>query len=220
MEVRKSGQGRGGERDREDPDRYVRLAVSALARRVLSQGITPAARAGVPVAAVQQRRGQRDVLFAAAAGALPRVVRRDAGGLRLRGQGWPLHHAYEATARRRDRLGELLRLGRTGPRRQARPVLMAAAAPPRVRSRPARAVLRAAATHHRRGRATRREPRQQAEEQAVSGSRETPETAARTGSAPPEFRFTGSESLAAQAQDSARGRRYRREVATTGGPDQ
>src|SRR5207248_11156974 len=136
--------GAGEDRDREDPDQHVRLARSAMARRLLSEGITRAARAGVPVAALQQRRGQRAVLFAAAAAALPRVVRRDAGGLRLRGQGCPLHHAYEATARRRDRLGELLRLGRTGPRRQARPVLMAAAAPPRVRSRPARAVLRAA----------------------------------------------------------------------------
>ena len=49
------------------------------------------------------RRDQRLVLLAAAAGVVPPVVRRDAGRLRVRGQGRPVHHAHEEAARRRRR---------------------------------------------------------------------------------------------------------------------
>ncbi len=61
---------------RPGPHRHLRLALPALARRVLSAGPGAAARARVRLADAADDRDQRLVLFAAAAGVLRRVARR------------------------------------------------------------------------------------------------------------------------------------------------
>src|SRR6185369_772089 len=76
------------------PDRHLRLAVPALARRLLSGRAPAGARAPLG-------RDQRVFLLPPAAVELAALVRRDAGRLRLRREGRPLPHAPQEAPRLR-----------------------------------------------------------------------------------------------------------------------
>src|SRR6185369_9261004 len=75
------------------PDRHLRLAVPALARRLLSGRAPAGARAPLGERAPPLGRDQRVFLLPPAAVELAALVRRDAGRLRLRREGRPLPHA-------------------------------------------------------------------------------------------------------------------------------
>ena len=98
-------------------------------------GLRAATRAGVRLADAADDRDQRLVLFAAAAGVVRGMARRDAARLRLRGQGLALHHAHAEAAQRARAARQLLRLGRAAPGRQARADPLAVPAAARLRRR-------------------------------------------------------------------------------------
>src|SRR5690606_13215760 len=77
-----------------DPDRYLRLALCALARRFLPEGPPAAPGARVLRAALRERRAERLLLFLAAARVLRSVVRGNAAGVRVQREGLALHHAH------------------------------------------------------------------------------------------------------------------------------
>ena len=70
-------------------------------RTFYPEGLTHARRARVPRVAARLGRAQRLVLLAAATRVLSELVRGDAAGVRLRGEGLALHHAHEEAARSR-----------------------------------------------------------------------------------------------------------------------
>src|SRR5438046_6041725 len=78
---------------RPHPHRHLRLALRAVARRVLSRQAAAAQRAEIRVADVADDRDQRLVLFATKPGLLRRVARRHARRFRVRGEGAEVHHA-------------------------------------------------------------------------------------------------------------------------------
>ena len=115
-----------------------------------------AARAGVRRRAADHDRDQRLVLLAAAAVELPQLVRADARRLRVRGQGWPVHHPHEEAARRRDAAGQLLRVRRAGARdRSSGRSCGSCRRSSRFDAGRLDGVLRPAAAHDRRGRRAR-----------------------------------------------------------------
>src|SRR5262249_1764792 len=101
------GPGCAGKKEWRSPNgrganRHFRVALRPVARDLLPARLAGGTRAPVRLRATWLGRDQRLLLLAPAPGKLPQVVRRDAGRLRLRGEGRPLHHAHEA-ARRRGR---------------------------------------------------------------------------------------------------------------------
>jgi hypothetical protein len=72
------------------------MALSALARRLLSRQAPASPGVGVCVAGVECHRAQRVVLLAASARFLRGVARRLARGIPVQPQGAPLHHARQA----------------------------------------------------------------------------------------------------------------------------
>ena len=113
----------------------LRLAVPRLAGRLLPPRTAPAARARVRRRAADVRGDQRLVLLAAATGVLPPVAQRGTRGLRVRGQGRPVHHPPQAAPRRRDTAGQLLRVRRARARPCPGPGAVAAARAPDLRRR-------------------------------------------------------------------------------------
>ena len=83
-----------------------------MARRLFSERIAATLRTRICLAAGELDRDQRLLLFAPAADELSRVVRRDAGRLRLRGERRALHHASQAAEGCAHAAGEFLCLGR------------------------------------------------------------------------------------------------------------
>src|SRR5690348_6028284 len=79
-------------------NRHLGMALSAMARGVLSEGSGAARRVALRVPALPHDRIERLVLFAAAAGKLRTLARRDATGFRVRDQGPALHHPRQAAA--------------------------------------------------------------------------------------------------------------------------
>src|SRR6476469_9445252 len=137
-------------------------ALPGVARHLLPARAAPARGAGLRGLPAHLDRGQRVLLLLAASLQLCGLAGGEPGGLRLRGQGRPVHHPPEEARRRGDRAGQLLRLRRPGPRAQARAGAVAAAADPGLRPRQAGRVLRAAAAHPGRGGGDGRRPRRQA----------------------------------------------------------
>src|SRR5690606_18504164 len=105
--------------------RHFGLALSALAWPLLSTRTRAATRARACLALLFDRRTQWQLLFAAASRQLPALARRNAGRLRVRGQGQSLHHPYARAARRGAGLGDLLRPGPAGAGAQARAAAVA-----------------------------------------------------------------------------------------------
>src|SRR5512138_185297 len=116
-----------------DPHRYLRLALHAVARRVLSDRPSTALGALVCLANSLHDRDQRLVLFAPAARIFRAMASRDAGGLRVCGERPAVHHAHETVARCRDTARELLRLGPVQLARETRPDPLAISATVQVR---------------------------------------------------------------------------------------
>src|SRR3954452_4732528 len=110
-------------------------------------------RTGTPPRARLRRRaddhggGQRLLLLPPAALLVRLVAGPDAGRLRLRDQGWPVHQPHEEDTRGRDTAGDLLRLGTLGPRPQAGTGAVAAAREPAVRRGAAGGLLRPPPPH-------------------------------------------------------------------------
>ena len=136
--------GPGAARDeRGHPGGHLRLALPALARRLLPEG---PGRSGAELEYAAQpaahHRDQRLVLLAAATGQLAAVARRRARGFRVRRQGRPVHHPHETAARPAVDAGAVLRLRPAAAGRAARPDPVAAPAELPVRPRAAGRLLR------------------------------------------------------------------------------
>src|SRR6185312_782512 len=105
--------------------RHFRMALSAVARRVLSEGTGAARRTVLRIASLPQHRIERLVLFVANPAELRTLARADAARIRVRGEGPALHHAYQTAARHRRAAGEFLRLRRVRTARKIRAVALA-----------------------------------------------------------------------------------------------
>src|SRR5213075_2858234 len=90
------------------PRRHLRLALRAVARRVLPARSRPASRTRVRIALLRDDRDQRLVLFAAEPAELAALARRRPARFPVRRQGTALYHALAPAARHRNAAGELL----------------------------------------------------------------------------------------------------------------
>src|SRR6185312_3014215 len=92
--------------------RHFRMALSAVARRVLSEGTGAARRTVLRIASLPQHRIERLVLFVANPAELRTLARAEGVRTRVRGEGPALHHADQPDARHRRAAGGLIRLRR------------------------------------------------------------------------------------------------------------
>ena len=191
--------------------RHLRLDLRPLARRVLPAGPGAPPPARVPGLPARHRGDQRDVLLAAAGLVVPAVGGRDGGGLPVRGEGQPLHHAHEEAAQDRRGTGPLPRLRSARARGEARADALAAAPEPRLGPRPDRGVPDdAAAQHRRRRRAGPRAHRPGA--RPVHRGRRGPPAAPRPRGPAPQLPRPGGRPAAPRARRGPRRLRRRRHL--------
>src|SRR5690606_36078380 len=143
--------------------------------------------ARIPRPPHDHRRDQRLVLLPATADQLPPMVRRDPGGLHLRGQGQPLHHPHEEAERRGTAARQLLRFRRAPPRREAGTDPLAVPGPPRLRRGAVRTVPRTPAAEHGAGRRAGPPPRRTTAGPELDPRRSPPTAPLRLRGAAPEL---------------------------------
>src|SRR3954466_5704403 len=94
------------------PHRGIRLALSAMARRVLPPGSAAEGRTCLRLKGFPHHRDQWHVLFAAALSQFSRLGRDRTRGFHLCGEGPALHHAHAAAEERKGPAGEFFRFRR------------------------------------------------------------------------------------------------------------
>lgn len=139
--------------------RDLGVDVRGVARRVLSGGARAEAGAGVRGGDDGFRGDQRVLLLAPAPHQLPKVVRGDAGGLRLRRQGEPLHHPHAQAEEPRDGARQLSRFRRAAAGGEAGAHAVAVPGADAVQRGAVRALPGPPPPHPRRGGRVRARPR-------------------------------------------------------------
>src|SRR5688572_15684594 len=126
------------------------MELQVLGGELLPGWAGPEETAGAHRPRVRHGRGEWVLLFAALPEDLPCLVRADAPGLRVRGEGEPLHHAQQEASGRRDPARELLRVRCARARGQAGALPVAAVESGALRPGAAQVISFTAAAYERR----------------------------------------------------------------------